>query len=1561
MLNLNINKRPAEKGIEIEELSQKDIAVIGIAARFPNAHDVDEFWDILYDGIDCISEFPKERRKDVEDYLNLKNSRNNRFYTGGYLKDVDKFDSDFFRIPAKEASLMDPNQRLFLETAWKAIEDAGYSGKRISGTKTGVYVGYSGKSEYQSLITDVEPESIILSEAGNINSIIASRIAYILDLKGPSLLVDTACSSSLVAVHLACQSIRNRECDMAIAGGIKISAIPVELREKFGIESSSGRTRTFDDSSDGTAFGEGAAAILLKPLSKAFKDRDNIYAVIKGSAVNQDGTSVGITAPNVLAQEDLIVSAWRDAKIEPETITYIEAHGTGTVLGDPIEVNAIHKAFRRFTEKSQFCAIGSVKTVIGHLDYAAGIAGLVKAILAVNKGKIPATLNFESPNRKIDFIGSPVYVNDKLTDWKTDGFPRRCGVSSFGLSGTNCHIVLEEAPERETVDGVSGINLFTLSAKKENILYDMLVEYRKHIEGNNLLKMEDICYTVCTGRIHHNHRVVLPAMNMEELVNKLKKIEKCGLKDLKEEGIFYGMHKVVADTKKILEENEIYESDRKQLSEAALDELKKLYASGIQDRESIIRSLYGLYLKGADIEWDALFNTGNYNKVSLPTYRFEKRRRWIDLRNKAVAQNENAGKQVDHPLLDRCLAESIYQDIYMTDFNVDRHWVLNEHRISGKCLVPGTTYLEMVRECCARYFQGNGLEIRDVFFISPLIVEEGETKKVQTILKKEKDYIEFLIAGKQSEDTDDANDWIKYCEGRVYPVEAAVSPTINIGEIKARCKTIEQNQDTGNRGAHLEEFGFGPRWTTLLKGLLVGENEVIAQLSLPEEFHGDLDEYYLHPSLLDIAVNAVTQITGNGMYLPLSYSSFKTYSPLPAAFYSYIRKKETESKSLETISFDIMIADDKGRILAEAQNFVIKKVRHDSINKNSPAVSNEIFNEITWVPVPSENAEKSRLTGNTLVIGDRQQWFNNNIDASFGEVIRVEEGLQFQISDDNLYKCDFSYNAWNMLFEAVKDRNIARIIHLSALECNEEITELEQLEDYMSKGVYSLRGIIKAIVNNKLTQKLEIILVSKNAYRITGREAVINPHNTALLGFGKSIEKEYPNLGCRSIDIDDNTQEDKVISEIRQAFTAYNVAFRDGTRYVEEIRNVDLNALVDKKVDLKPEGVYLITGGTGGLGREIAKHLASKGNINIALVSRSGFQKENNEKLAKTIQEIEQMGSKVFVYKADVSSSDQMHSVISTLKAEFGMIKGIVHAAGVAGDGYIIRKQDELSEAVIRPKTIGTWLLDALTRDQEIDFFIAFSSISSLYGAPGQADYIAANSYLDSFTAYRNGKGRRTLSINWAPWKETGIAADYGLKDDGVFKMISTAEAIHTFEQLLCKETDRIILGRLNYDRIASELGSIDLRFSKKIRDILENRSARNRKLATKSAVRNTALKIKEIDNKDYGNTVKVLAGIWAEALGTDEVDIYVSFNSLGGDSIMATRILKEIDKVFPGIVDIASVFAYPSVVEMSGYIDSKLKTKAEAQTEKIMDGMDSIIEKLQNGSLSVDEALRLL
>lgn len=1578
MLELNFNESVFG---EIREVSSKDIAIIGISARLPMADNIEQFWDNLINGRDCVGSLSHNRKRDIEDYIKFSTGSGGQieYADGGYLKDIDKFDNEFFKITNKEANLMDPNQRMFLECAWKAIEDSGYGGKKLVGSRTGVYVGFTPRGEYRKFITEVEPESLTVAETGNLSSIVASRIAYILDFRGPSMIVNTECSSSLVAVHLACKGLRNGECDMAIAGGIRISFSPVVTDQKLGIESAGGKVCSFDDDSDGTVFGEGSVAVILKQLDKAVRDRDNIYAVIKGSAVNQDGASVGITAPNMLAQEDVIINAWKDAGIDPETITYIEAHGTGTKLGDPIEINGINRAFRRYTHKKQFCGIGSVKSNIAHLDNVAGLAGMVKAVMCLKNKKIPPTLHFKKPNRKISFEDSAVYVNNKLTEWETMQKPRRCGISSFGLSGTNCHVILEEAPEFSGVKSrhASGMNIFTVSASKKKICMDIAGAMRDFIAANRQTDFDDMCYTANTGRGHYNFRIAVIASDIDGLKASLDKICEYGLENIKDENIFWGEHHVVPNSKENPGPNEIYESYRKELSRNANLLIDRLNNPGTELKQEDMEEICRLYVQCADLEWENLYSNGAYSKVSLPSYPFERKRCWLETGGR-TGKSKNVSVQAadisyDHPLLDRLAVESVTQDIYITHFNVDRHWVLSEHNIVGKYLVPGTAYLEMARECGSRYLKGKAVEFRNVAFLNSLVVEEGESKEIQTVITKNGDYLEFSVAGRQSDDESSGGKWIVYCEGKLYGINGEAGKTVDVKGIRSVCGEkvdISKGSEELNTSA---DFRFGPRWTSVMQSMYLGDEEVFAELKLPEEFGGDLNEYYLHPSLLDMAVNAITQNTGNGIYLPLSYDSFKVYAPTKDVLYSHVKRTKS-AKNLETMSFDVRLFDGDENLMAEVNNLTVKRVHKEgSYSKNEEG----IFYKIGYTEAESRIPVRYYVKESVLVFTGQNRFCGNIVTSlrnSGRKVIEVNIGDGYLKNKENRYTISNRQEDYIKLFEELKNRDIVQIVHLLTVGCGQEDVDGGNLEESQKIGVYSLYNIARAMIHNKITDKSDITVVSDKVNRVVEEQTSVNAWNAPLFGLGKVLGKEFSNIDCRVIDIDEFTGEDAIASEINSEPGVHYTAYRHGKRYVEILSEADIQSGRNFEDCIKEDGVYVITGGMGSLGVQMAKCLSEAKRVNIALIGRkelppcdewTEFLKYTGKKLSeniKTIQDVIDKGSSVSYYSADVSDAGKMSKIIKELRQKYGNISGIIHAAGTAGDGYIINKTPENFKEVLKPKVHGTFLLDRLTESDKPDFFVCFSSISSVYGYPGQSDYVAANSYMDSFSASRWLQGKKTLSINWAPWKETGMAYDYGLTDDGVFKMLHTDTAVNAFKKALTSDCQNIIIGKLNTEAVAAAAtaGEIPFMLAKEIKARIDKRLLNNKgRQAVNDSV---SIDIRGRADNNYSESERVLAGIWGNALGMDNMDIYANFMELGGDSILAVELLKKIEKVYPGIVGISDIFSYPSVIEMAKFIDGKTSPGKEKRSrtelnENHFSDIVGILERLETGTISVDEA----
>ncbi|HEX3044250.1 MAG TPA: SDR family NAD(P)-dependent oxidoreductase [Bacillota bacterium] len=1240
---------------------RNEVAIIGLACRFPGADNKKEFWHILEEEIRCIGKFPLSRRRDTDQFLTgLGLDGETSYKQGGYLTRIDEFDAAFFRIPPKEAETMEPAQRIFLETAWEAIEDAGLAGNKIYGSRTGIYIGKdtSGGSDYGKLIIENNP----LAMTGINTSIMASRLAYIFNLKGPCPVIDTACSSSMVALHMAYRAVVDGEVDMAIAGGVAISNLPLAGSDM--ISSSTGELHAFDKKADGTVWGEGVGVVLLKPLEQALRDKNHIYAVIKGSAINNDGASNGLTAPSAEAQADVIEQAIKRAKIDPETISYIEAHGTGTKLGDPIEIQGIHLAYRQFTSKKQFCGIGTVKTYIGHLVGASGLAGLIKMALALKYKKLPASLNFTQPNPFINFPDSPVYLNDRLIDWNSEGTPRRCGVNSFGFSGTNCHVILEEAPANAAAPITSGQpHIFTLSAKTEASFRGLLEKYLEFLAGHNDIELGALCYTVNAGRGHYNYRLAVITDSLPALTEKLTQIAASLREDFNlaipggmNPGVFFGKHVVVVQQKQKAPD-EIFEGDKIVLSEAANQFLQHKIDNGDVTSgldETGLTEICRYYIQGADIAWELMYPAGTYPTLSLPTYPFDRKRFWIEV---------------------------------------------DPSQIRGG-------------------------------FVNPNVIPPDTDVYYNTI-------------------------WIP---------------------------------GSPNPGEPIRETG----------------------------------------------VLILNDSTGMG---------------------------ETIAKLLKNQKQKVTIAD---------------------------------------------------------------------------------LGNGFQKIDEERYAVSGSQADYEQLFREIQGENISLILHLHSLTNEKDIGDLEQLNRSQQRGIWSLYYLTRAILKSKFRNDLRLILISESVNEVTRKEARIIPENAPLFGLGKVVGMEYPNLKLRGLDIDETTTGEEILRELTATDYTFVTVYRAGQRYIEGFDKIQISELESSPIPIHNHGAYIITGGAGGIGLEISKYLASQNRVNLAFINRSMLPersewetiitRESDTKLAKKlrgIREIEQNGSQVVCYSADVSNQDDMARILAELRAKYGKINGIIHSAGVAGDGFIIRKEDDVFQAVLAPKIQGTWILDRLTRDDHLDFIVLFSSIATLLIGAGQGDYTAANTYLDSFSAYRNRLGQKTLAINWPAWKETGMAFDYNTNQDSIFKALGTARGIECFAEVLNRSLTKVVIAAVNYPdpraQLLLEAPSL-FRVSEAVKSALMNWRQQSQRQTAVKPQKNYELRILGKEDGTYTETETILARIWGEALGIHEINIYDNFHDLGGDSIVAIQIINRLNEDWPRKSHIGELFEHGNIATFAGFLDSQVQ-----------------------------------
>lgn len=1591
------------KELNGKEQQNTDIAIIGMSCRFPGANSKDDFWQNLINGRECIYEFPNKRKMDLEDYLKrmgITENINDLYVKAGYLDEIDKFDPAFFRISPQEAKTMDPIQRLFLETAWEAIEDAGYGGNRIYGTKTGVYAGrdHSFDHIYKHMNHNMDP----LNVTGSLTGILASRLAYIFDLQGPSMVIDTACSSGLVALHQACCSLKNKECEFAIAGGIHITIEPSRKQSSMGmIESSDYSVRAFDKGANGTVWGEGVGVVFLKPLNKAIADSDNIYAVIKGSAINNDGASNGITAPNPDAQARVILSAWKQAGIEPETISYIECHGTGTELGDSIEIKGLLKAFGKYTSKKQFCGIGSVKPNIGHTVAASGIASLFKVVFALKYRSIPKTINFSEASPLVDFSDSPIYVHDKMTEWKTGNEKRRAGVSAFGFSGTNCHVVLEEAPEfKNEIERESVFYVLALSAKKEKQLLELIENYRQLLNKPLKCNIMDLCYTTNTGKGHYNNRVAIVFNDYEELLQKIKKICDNSFELPEDCGIFYGQHKIV-QPEAVNGKGQITELEKNEITKTALNKLNE-YLSGNETDKELLKEICKLYVKGADILWKDFYKNKNCKKMSLPTYPFERVRCWVDhtaLESTNLRTGNLNTKELDHPLLDSLISNSFEQDIYLTEFNTKKYWVLNEHIIAGKCTVPGVTFLEMARELGSKYYPNSCIELRDVVFLNLLTVEEDETKQVQTVIKKHKEFIEFNVISKKFPDKFGLNEtWINHVTGKIYCNKENRTPQkYNLDDVFKKSEkviplrhfNIDMNIPQWEEGTNelLRVTVQGPRWRNLKRAYFFGKDEVIVEIELSKEFHSDLDDFFIHPALMDHGVNAAGFSMAEGMFLPFSYKKLIIYDRMPAKFYSHFKRNQNLKESNETVTFDITIFDETGNVFLEVRDYSIKRVHGSEKGIRKLVGNNSPYYSFEWIPTELNRKDANLSDKGTILIfkscNTLVQTLVDKLRAIHGvNVIEVELGTAYEHKSPNKYIIGNSEEDYIKLMGDITLTNVSMVIHTFTLDTVEE-DDIDALDRNLNIGVYSLFYFVKALVNNKITTNIQFILVSDYVNYIS-KQVNVKPSNATLFGLGRVIAMEYNNLKCKCIDIDKNIKVDDIINDVNFEINTYQVAYRDGKRYVEEFSILDIGDVPTKQVCIKQDGVYIITGGTGGIGLEISKHIAKNSKTNIILINRTKMpQRDEWERILvedgssmiaqkiKNIKRIEENGSKVFLYNADISDENDMKKLFDSISEKFNKIDGVINCAAVAGNGFIFTKDITVFRGVMAPKVAGTWLLNKYTSQYKLDFFIMFSSISSFLGVAGQGDYCAANSYLDAFTYYLRGQNKPALTINWPAWSEIGMAKDYGFaKEEMAFNSITIEQGMNMLDELLSSDFGRVIAAELNHKLVRLEDYNKNINLSEQIRHEIKRKQPKYDSGKTNVAGEKSlnSVKIRGRSDENYNEIESKIAQIWAKVMGIDDIDIYENFYNMGGDSILASQLMKEIDKHYPQAISITDIYAYPSVIQISEHIGNKMgistrnPLKSEDRSNKnSRESIKELLDSFKSDETSIDNILDML
>ncbi|HEY9670136.1 MAG TPA: SDR family NAD(P)-dependent oxidoreductase [Waterburya sp.] len=1516
-----------------------EIAIIGISGRFPGKGTVDNFWENLKNGSELISVFPNSQSKAVE---GRSNGSKSPIKAGAVLDDVEQFDASFFGFNPREAEVMDPQHRLFLECAWEALENAGYDSEREA-RPIGVYAGV-GMSTYSRY--NLYPNESLSESIGSLQTLIGidkdyvpTRVSYKLNLKGPSVSVGTACSSSLVAVHLACQSLLSGECDMALAAGVSVKVPQNELTlSPEGIISPDGQCRAFDAKANGTVGGNGIGVVVLKRLEDALADGDYIYAVIKGSAINNDGAlKVGYTAPSEEGQVKVIRAAQVMAEVEPETITYMETHGTGTPLGDPIEIAAMTRAFRATTDKKGYCAIGSVKTNIGHLDAAAGIAGLIKTVLALHHKLLPPSLNFETPNPQIDFANSPFYVNTELSEWKANGTPRRAGVSSFGFGGTNAHVILEEAPPVEAPTPSRSRQLLVLSAKTSSALETATANLAEHLKQHPELNLADVAYTLQVGRRAFEHRRMVIVEDLEDAVKTLESVDPQRVFTQFQESsdrsvvfMFTGQGAQYVNMARELYRSEptfreecdrcfallqphlgidlrscLYPTDKdvekatQQLKQTAIAQpalfvieyaLAKLWMSwGVQPQSMIGHSI-GEYVAAclADVfsleDVLALIATRGRLMQQMPA---------------GAMLSVNLSASEVQPFLDETLSLAASNAPSLSVVSGSMEAVeqlerqLAEKGVEYRCLHTSHAFhSEMMDSVIAPFTE--------------------QVKKVNLKVPK----IPFVsnVTGTWITATEatDPNYWARHLRQPVRFSEG-------IAEL------LQDSQ------AIFLEVGPGRTLSTLTKQQAIGR-VVLSSLRHPKDEQSDVVS----------VLNALGRLWLAGVEVDWS------------EFYAHEKR---ERIPLPTYPF-------------ERQRYWLEPP--EQLPNNRQGTLDKKPDIADWFYVPSWQRSVlplAKLTGEQhcwLVFVDScglGSAIVQRLEQQGHTVIQVKIGEEFSRVSDNVYTINPGirehYDA--LIKEILALEQIPIIAHLWT------ITPHLSFEESQYLGFYSLLYLAQAIGQQNVSDSLHIGVVSSHIQDVTGAEQIC-PEKATVLGCCKVIPQEYPNLTCRSIDIvlpesgtsSEDSFIDKLIAEITAESSDSVVAYRGNYRWIPTYEAVRLEK-TDHKTPLRQGGVYLITGGMGGIGLAVAEYLAQTVQAKLVLISRSTLPPrdewqqwlvthDNQDAIAvkiRKVQALEKLGADVLVLGADVTDEVQMQTVEDRVRQVFGQLHGIFHAAGIAGNGIIQLKNPELAANVMTPKVKGTLVLEQTFKDSKLDFFVLFSSISSFIGGVGQVDYCAANIFLDAFVRYKASKTNCfTTSINWDAWQEIGMGANItdipnGLKAQHLETLrtgITPNEGVDGLSRILQSGLNQVIVSTKDWQAVLAQ--KHNLMAASELLDSPKTPSTpptHTRSLQGTTYVAPTT----EIEQQ--------IAELWQEQLGIELVGVNDNFFELGGHSLLAVKIVSRLREIYQVDLPLRTLLSEaPTVAGIAAAITEQLPQQKE------LDEMAQILAEIEN--LSLDE-----
>lgn len=1494
-----------------------EIAIIGLTGRFPGADDVEQFWTNVRDGVESIQVFSDEELLAAGIDPGLL-SRADYVKAKPIVSEADRFDAPFFGLNPREAEVMDPQQRVFLECAWQALESAGYDPAQYAG-RIGLYAGASLNTYVLNHVypdwSNVEAVGILQIMISNEKDFLATHTSYKLNLKGPSVTVQTACSTSLVAVHAACQSLLNGECDMALAGGVSLRVPQVEgyLYEPSSIASPDGHCRPFDARARGTVFGNGVGVVVLKRLADALQDGDSIQAVIKGTAVNNDGAAkIGYTAPSEDGQVEVISEALALAGVEPDSIGYVEAHGTATALGDPIEVAALTRAFRAGTPNTGYCGLGSVKSNVGHLDAAAGMAGLIKTVQALKHRQLPPSLHFTEPNPKIDFTYSPFYVNAQLREWaRQNGTPRRAGVSAFGIGGTNAHVVLEEAPPGSPADPGRSQQLLVLSAKTAEALERATHNLAAHLRQHSDLNLADAAYTLQVGRRPFEHRRALVCSNVEDAAQALE----------------------VHDPKRVMTSAEPARhlpvafmfpgvGDHYVGMGCALYHTEPVFRQWVDNCAELLAPELSLDLRDvlypqldADVSRPVAANNGSALRRMLgrenrgdesPLQQTRLAQPAVFVIEYALAQLLMTWGIQPHAVIGYSLGEYVAACLAGVLSLADALHLVAQRAQLIQALEPGAMLAVTLSEAEIQPYLTPDVAIAGILTPSACVVS-GPVKVIGSLrhqLEAEKVVYRLLPTSHA------------FHSPMMQPIVdkfAAVLDTVTLNppqipylsNLTGMWITDAEATDPAYWTRHLCQT---VRFAAGLEQLLRDQNQLLLEVG-PGSALGSFVKQ--HPAFSNDQQLLVLST------LPYLYDN----QPADVAMLNTLGKLWLAGAPIDWAGF--YQAETRHRIPLPTYPFARERywLEAQPTRRSAPLLTGKRSSVAEWFYMP---------TWKSSVIPAPRIAPAVSLIFSDGTSLSAELSARLQAAG-HIVSVVQAGSHWDRL-----DAHTYTIDPQQAQDYAKVLTELDQPPDHIvywatdKFDFYGLTFLAQALGHQNLTG-LQLNIITHRAQQVAGDETV-DPEQALVLGLGLVIPQEYSGLICRNVDVvapqhawQAAQLRDNLLAEVTGDAPERVVAYRGARRWVQAFEALPPSG--NGYSWLREDGVYLITGGLGQIGRRLARYLAETVQARLVLTSRSGLpdraewanwlaQHEAGDATSegiRLVQELEANGAEVLVVAADVAEREQMRAVIAQAQERFGGLHGVVHAAGIPREATMLpipEMTKAACEVQFRPKVAGVQVLTEVLNGYELDFCLLCSSLSSVLGGLGFGAYAAANRYLDA-VAQRQNRIQPTawLSVNWDAW----WFQEAGQEGRGTGFGASMAEVAMLPEEGVQAFAQALSLARAGQAIVStSDLSARWERWVARLTTALNAEAGAGR--AGQHARPNLPTAYVAPENDIEEN----LVNIWEHLLGITGIGIHDNFFELGGHSLLATQVMSKVRDTFGVELSMRIFFGMPTVAELA-------------------------------------------